>query len=71
MLKTQIHRFLSAGITQAELRLGYGGATGIRELKSVTREIDAWIEERGDAADVGDGEIWVRPCLPPCWDSSA
>jgi hypothetical protein len=66
MLKTQILRFSAAGISHAELRLGYGGLVNMKDLKSVTRDIDMWIARKGDVeGEVGDAEIWLRPCLPP------
>jgi hypothetical protein len=70
MLKTQLLRFLNAGITHTELRLGFGAPVITTELKGVKGEIERWIEERG-GIEVEDSELLVRPCLPACWDSPA
>jgi hypothetical protein len=69
MLKTQLNRFLNAGITHAEVRLGFDGHITMTELKWVLKEVDEWIEQRGVGMEVEDSELLVRPCLPACWDS--
>ena len=68
MLKKQLHRFINAGITRAEVRLGLGAPVVSTELACVGREIERWIEGR-EGREVDDSEILVRPCLPACWDS--
>jgi hypothetical protein len=63
MLLSQLKLFLDAGITRADVRMGYDGTTRPRKLEQVYDEIKVLSEER----EIREGEIVIRPHLPDGW----
>jgi hypothetical protein len=67
MLLSQLKLFIAAGITRADVRMGYEGPTHQRKLDQVLEEIKVLSEER----DIREGEIVIRPRLPEGWDENS
>ena len=65
MLLSQLKLFLDAGITRADVRMGYDGTTCPRKLDQVCDEIKGLSQER----EIREGEIVIRPHLPDGWDT--
>ena len=64
MLLSQLKPFLNAGITTADVRMGYNDDTHTRKLQDIYQEIEELYQS---GKEIGEGEVSIRPELPESW----